>query len=102
VFELSDIKNRQQWQDFLLQAKKRTSEVLRVDPSWSLALSVAHRLDSMELAVAAGRTPTQEERDYGKMLGVIAVRNFDDSDAQYSHLLKELSYAFEFWDDIPE
>jgi hypothetical protein len=102
MFELSDIKNRSQWHEFMKRARLRTSELLRTDPTWDLALTVAERLDEMNSAVSNDRVPTAAEKDFGKGLGVLAVRNFDDSDPDYSYLLKELSYAFKYWENIPK
>lgn len=102
MFELSDIKSRTEWHEFLKQARARTEEIERTDPSWDLIRGVVEILDMMEKAVANGRVPNAQEKEFGKGLGVLAVRNFDDADPDYSYLLKEISYAFKYWENVPE
>ena len=85
----------------LEEARLKTQEALAVDPTWSMTNTIQAQLDFMESCVANGRSPTPEEASRIS-LGVIAVRNLDDSYPEYSSLLKKLSYAFKRWDKLPE
>lgn len=76
----------------LEEARLKTQEALAVDPTWSMTNTIQAQLDFMESCVANGRSPTPEEASRIS-LGVIAVRNLDDSYPEYSSLLKKLSYA---------
>ncbi len=74
--------------------------LVEADSAWTLPQNVLKQLGFMRKLTAGGNVPSAEER-LKPDLGCIAVRNFDDSDPEYSDLLKELNYAFRRFDVLP-
>ena len=101
MFKPSQIKSRREWRNWLTLAREKTNEARALDPSWSFTQSIARQLDFMESCVADGRTPTTDERKR-TTLGLMAIRNLEESYPEYSTILQEVEYAFEFWDELPE
>jgi hypothetical protein len=101
MFKPSYVKSKKHWHEVLAQARARTDEVRALDPAWGLAIAISAQLDQIETAVANGRSPTEQEKER-LSLGVLAMRNLDDSDPGYSKLLKALDYAFWHWDELPD
>lgn len=101
MFEKSLIESHRAWWEWLERARQKTQEALALDPGWSLTNTIKAQLDFMESCVANGRSPTKEEA-LRVTLGVIAMRNLEDSCPDYALLLQEVGYAFKYWDKLPE
>ena len=54
----------------------------------------------MQQCVAGNRSPLPDEIERVDV-GPIAVRNFEESDAEYASWLQELDYAFRNWKRLP-
>jgi hypothetical protein len=101
MFEISRIDSHEMWRTWLGKARQKTAEALALDPSWPFAISIQKQLDFMDACVAGGRTPTAEEGSR-ITLGVMAVRNLEESAPDFATLLTELDYGFRNWDYLPE
>jgi len=78
----------------------RTEKLAQLDPQWPLPQQIRRELEFMKQCIARPGGPT--EQDAARVdIGVLAVRNFDENDPEYSNWLQELDYAFKRWHDLP-
>ncbi|MBX3184466.1 MAG: hypothetical protein KIT72_02330 [Polyangiaceae bacterium] len=95
------IQSKLTWRFMLQDAKKRTEQMLKVDPDWQLAKVISRQLEFMEECTRGERSPTPEEA--GRItIGPIGAKNFEESDPEYAQWLGELEYAFRVtWSRLP-
>jgi hypothetical protein len=74
-------------------AKKMTEEKLHDVPSSSIYLHALAQIDFIKRVLMQGRAPTQEERDFID-IGLMAIKELDDTEPEFSGVLCELSYQF--------
>ncbi len=93
------IENRSEFEAILRKALLRTDELAKLGPSFPLPSMIRPQLDFISQFLRGDRDPSPEERARVN-IGLVAVRNFDDSDPEYSAWLKALNYAFKYWEQI--
>ncbi len=93
------IATRSQFKAILQKAEARTEELAKLGPSFKVPAMIRPQLEFIGEFLKQGKTPASEDRDR-ITIGVLAVRNFDDSDPEYSTWLKALSYAFKHWEQV--
>jgi hypothetical protein len=93
------IENHSEFKAILCKAVVRTDELAALDPSFKLPSVIRPQLDFMSQVLKENRVSAPEERARIN-IGVIAVRNFDDSDPEYATWLKALDHAFKNWEQL--
>jgi hypothetical protein len=93
------IENYSEFKSILDKAIVRTDKLATLGPSFSLPSMIRPQLDFISRFLKENQVPTMEDRTR-LTIGVLAVRNFDDSDPEYSNWLKALNYAFENWEQL--
>ena len=93
------IQNDSQFRAILRKAIEVTDEMVRQHPSFQLALMIQPQLTFIAQFLNGDRVPTPQERARVN-IGVIAVRNFEDTDPEYADWLEALNYAFDHWEEV--
>ena len=93
------ITNFAEFEIILRRAKHRTDQLAGLDPSYKLPAMIQPQLDFIGQFLRERVPPTATERER-VTLGVLAVRNFEDTDPEYAKWLKALNYAFNHWEQV--
>jgi hypothetical protein len=97
------IKTRAEFFEVLARTLELARRRSASSPLWTHA-SIGAQLQAMTDWTAAGRTPTDEERDR-ITIGLIAIREFDSEpvgeEADFTECLLQLAGYFEEWPDDP-
>ena len=75
-------------------ASAMTQERITLAPGVDVYVLIEQQLDFMRGFEAVGVDPSESDRERIS-IGVIAVRNFDDVDPEYSRVLCEAAYRFQ-------
>jgi hypothetical protein len=93
------INSREDFHRILACAIDRTRQLTETCRTFTLLQVIGAQLDFMRsLTIADG--PISEQDRNRVDVGVIAVRNFEDSDPEFADWLKELNYAFRRWENL--
>ncbi|MDC0668040.1 DUF4123 domain-containing protein [Nannocystis radixulma] len=96
--DLMRIVSRDAFAEVLGEARARTQAL---DPSQSPTLRrIAEQLDFMARTTARGRVPHEEDRARTDV-GLVAAREFEQSDRAYADQLQELDYTFQRYHLLP-
>ncbi|PCC71553.1 protein of unknown function [Nannocystis exedens] len=96
--DLMRIVSRDAFAQVLAEARARTQAL---DPSqWPLLRRIADQLELMARATARGRVPHEEDRARVDV-GLIAAREFEQTDPEYADQLQELEYTFRRYPSLP-
>jgi hypothetical protein len=93
------IESISEFKAILQKAVVRTDELVKLDASFKLPSVIRPQLDFIWEFLNENRVPSPADRAR-VTIGVLAVRNFDDSDPEYSTWLKALNYAFNHWEQV--
>ncbi len=94
------VNNRREFAVVLDRAIDRTESLRAIDPNWGLSNEIMCQLTIVAEVIKGRRTPTEKEKN-SIDLGPLAVRNLDESDPEYSDLLKEIYYQFRRYESLP-
>ncbi len=94
------IDSRATFREVLDEAFSHTRTLIEADPAWSLPRNIKKQLEFIRDLTDGDNMPDADERQKPDV-GCIAVRNFDDSNPEYSDLLKELNFAFRHYNVLP-
>ncbi|MBA3700641.1 MAG: hypothetical protein H0W78_17475 [Planctomycetes bacterium] len=94
------ITSRRVFATVLTQAVERAKALQALDPTWSLSAEILRQLDLVGSVIRSRRIPTAQEKS-SIDLGPLAVRNLDDSDDEFSTLLKEIYFHFKHYEELP-
>lgn len=93
------IASHSQLKAILDKAVVHTDKLAALDPTFRLPAMIRPQLDFISQFLKENRVPAAEERARVN-IGVLAVRNFDDTDPEYANWLKALNYAFKNWEQL--
>jgi hypothetical protein len=93
------IENDSEFKAILQRALARTDQLAKLDPSFKLPSVIRPQLEFIGQFLRENRVPSNDDRAR-VTIGVLAVRNFDDGDPEYSKWLKALNYAFNHWEQV--
>ena len=88
--------SKRDFDELLQQALEKTRTYETELPGFQPLASVRRQLELMSQYVKAERTPPAEAQD-SVNVGLLAVREFQDTDPQYSGWLIDLDYWFKRW-----
>ena len=74
-------------------ANKMTSERLSESPDYELYQEIERQLDLRKTRIDSGESLSDDQKDEIS-IGLIAVREFEETDQEYSEILSKLSYLF--------
>ncbi len=94
------IQNRQSFHEHLEKAYLRSQEKIALNPDWDLPKTIARQLVFMKECTGDEKTPTADEREKPNV-GVLAMRNFEESDEEFASWLSGLNYAFRRYHQLP-
>jgi len=77
----------------LTVAKKMTAERLAESPDYELYIEVDRQLNLINANVESGNTPTDEQKEEIS-IGLIAVREFEQTDEEFADILGKVSYLY--------
>ena len=93
------IENHSELKAILRKAVIHTDELGTLAPSFDLPRIIRPQLDFISQFLKEDRVPASEESARIN-IGVLAIRNFDESDPEYANRLKALDYAFKNWEQL--
>ncbi|MBA3684146.1 MAG: hypothetical protein H0W72_02780 [Planctomycetes bacterium] len=94
------IQNRQSFHEHMERACLRSQEKIASNPDWDLPQNIVRQLLFMKQCTDDGRIPTADEREKPNV-GVLAMRNFEESDEEFASWLSGLNYAFRRYHQLP-
>lgn len=95
------IGDRAEFERVLGLARERVAKMTGADPAWPLPVGIARQLDFIADALDRRAAPSKADAER-IVIGVQAVRNFEDSDEELYGWLTEIDYAFKRWADRQE
>jgi hypothetical protein len=73
--------------------QKMISERVATAPDFEIFQSIKNQLDFIGATVAAGRKPTEKEKE-SLTIGIYAAREFETSDPDFANVLFDIAYLF--------
>jgi hypothetical protein len=96
---LEELGTFEEFSALLAEARREVTAYREALPDFGLMISIERQLEFMAECVDSGSPPTDEEAA-SVNIGLIAVRELDDTDPKLSDMLKVLDYSFKRWDRL--
>ena len=95
-----EIVDRQKFAEMLQKTLPEVQKLASELPTWPVIHSALKQLEFMKTVTEEPRDPTDEEKERINV-GVLAMRNFEESHPALADRLQELDYAFRRYEALP-